>query len=153
LTDAGRPDLIGLTLIVCNFGQLPSSLLIMALTSRIERRVWPYLFAGSLALASTAVVISSASSWTVIAIGTLGFASGISLALGLALPPLLSTPAQVGRVSAVMFMLSFTYAMVVSVICGVAWDLTGRASSTFVVTAVSILPLMLLIPTIQFHRS
>lgn len=153
LTEAGRPDLIGLTLIVYNVAQLPSSLLVMALASRIERRTWPYLFAGTFALASIAVVMSTASYWTVIAIGVLGFASGISLALGLALPPLLSAPAQVGRVSAVMFMLSYTYAMVISVLCGLAWDLTGRASTTFLVIAISILPLILLIPTIQFHRS
>lgn len=153
LVDAGRSDLIGLALIVYNFSQLPSSLLIMAFASRIERRAWPYLFAGALALVSIAVVASSASNWTVVATGALGFASGISLGLGLALPPLLSAPAQVGRVAAVMFVLSYTYAMVVSVCCGAVWDLTGRASSAFVVIAISVLPLMLLIPTIRFRRS
>lgn len=153
LVDAGRSDLIGLALIVYNFSQLPSSLLIMAFAGRIERRAWPYLFAGTLALVSIAVVASSANNWTVVATGLLGFASGISLALGLALPPLLSAPAQVGRVAAVMFVLSYTYAMVVSVCCGAVWDLTGRASSAFVVIAISVLPLMLLIPTIRFGRS
>lgn len=153
LTDAGRPDLISAALTVYNFAQLPSSLLIVALATRIERRVWPYLFAGLLALSSIGVIVLTANYWTIIATGTLGFASGISLAVGLALPPLLSAPSNVGRVSAAMFTLSYTYAMIVSVAGGFVWDLTGRANSAFLLIAVSILPLLLLTPTIRFHRN
>jgi MFS transporter, CP family, cyanate transporter len=150
LDSIGRSDLISLALTFYNFTQLPSSLLMMKLASRVERRAWPYVFAGVLALASTSVIVSTANSWIVFASAALGFASGITLTLGLALPPLLSAPTQVGRVSAAMFLLSYTYAMIVAVCGGAAWDITGWAGAAFVVIAISILPLLILVRTIRF---
>jgi CP family cyanate transporter-like MFS transporter len=137
-------------LTIYNFCQLPSSLLVFAFASRLERRIWPYLFAGLLAVASITFTISGASNWIVLSTATLGFASGITLTLGLALPPLLSAPAQIGTVSAAMFMLSYTYAMVISVCGGVLWDMTGRAGAALAMVATSILPLFILVPTIHF---
>jgi MFS transporter, CP family, cyanate transporter len=153
LIGAGRADLIPAALAIYNFGQLPSSLLVMAFAHRMERRAWPYLFSGTLLLASIAVIGLTADAWTLIATATLGFASGISLVLGLALPPLLSKSPDVGRVSAGMFMVSYAFAMVVSVICGLAIDLTADARSALVLLAISVLPLLLLVPTLRFHRS
>jgi CP family cyanate transporter-like MFS transporter len=150
LSSIGRSDLTSLALTFYNFAQLPSSLLMIKLASQVERRVWPYVFAGVLALASIGVIVSTANSWIVLASSALGFASGITLTLGLALPPLLSAPSHVGRVSAAMFLLSYTYAMIVAVCGGVAWDITGRAGAAFVVIAISILPLLILVPTIRF---
>jgi CP family cyanate transporter-like MFS transporter len=150
LNSIGRSDLISLALTFYNFAQLPSSLLMIKLANRVERRAWPYVFAGVLALTSIGVIVSTANSWIIFASGALGFASGMTLTLGLALPPLLSAPTQVGRVSAAMFLLSYTYAMVVAVCGGAAWDVTGRAGAAFVVIAISILPLFILVPTIRF---
>ena len=146
LIEVGRPELVSTALALYNFGQLPSSLLVMAFASRIDRRIWPYLFAGVL-------IYMTADAWTLIATATLGFASGISLVLGLALPPLLSRPPDVGRMSAGMFMISYAFAMIVSVICGFTSDLTGNTRSALILIAISILPLLLLPPTIKFHRS
>ena len=151
LIGAGRADLIPAALATYNFGQLPSSLLVMAFAHRIERRAWPYLFSGALLLASIAAIGLTAGTWTLVATATLGFASGISLVLGLALPPLLSKSGDVGRVSAGMFMVSYAFAMVVSVICGLANDLTADARSALVLIAMSVLPLLVLPPTIRFH--
>jgi MFS transporter, CP family, cyanate transporter len=58
LTSIGKSDLISGALTVYNFCQLPSSLLAFAFASRLERRIWPYLFAGLLAVASIAFTIS-----------------------------------------------------------------------------------------------
>jgi CP family cyanate transporter-like MFS transporter len=149
LTSIGKSDLISAALTVYNFCQLPSSLLVFAFASRLERRIWPYLFAGLLAVASIAFTISGASSWIVLSTATLGFASGITLTLGLALPPLLSAPAQIGTVSAAMFTLSYTYAMMISVCGGVLWDMTGRVGAALTMVATSILPLFILVPTIH----
>jgi MFS transporter, CP family, cyanate transporter len=151
LIGAGRPDLIPAALALYNFGQLPSSLLVMVFAHRIERRAWPYLFSGALLLASIATIGLTAGAWTLVATATLGFASGISLVLGLALPPLLSKSPEVGRVSAGMFVVSYAFAMVVSVICGLANDLTADARSALVLIAISVLPLLVLPPTIRFH--
>jgi CP family cyanate transporter-like MFS transporter len=153
LVEVGRAELIPTALAIYNFAQLPSSLLVMAFAGRIERRIWPYFLAGTLLLSSIAVICLTADAWTLIATATLGFASGISLVLGLALPPLLSEPSEVGRVSAGMFMISYAFAMIVSVMCGFASDLTGDTRSALMLIALSILPLLLLAPTIQFNRS
>jgi MFS transporter, CP family, cyanate transporter len=153
LVEVGRPELIPTALAIYNFAQLPSSLLVMAFAGRIEGRIWPYFLAGTLLLSSIAVICMTADAWTLIATATLGFASGISLVLGLALPPLLSEPSEVGRVSAGMFMISYAFAMIVSVMCGFASDLTGDTRSALMLIALSILPLLLLPPTIQFNRS
>ena len=153
LIEVGRPELVSTALALYNFGQLPSSLLVMAFAGRIERRTWPYLFSGVLLLLSIAVICMTADAWTLIATATLGFASGISLVLGLALPPLLSRPPDVGRMSAGMFMISYAFAMIVSVICGFTNDLTGNTRSALILIAISILPLLLLPPTIKFRRS
>ena len=149
---AGRTDLIAPALAIYNFGQLPSSLLIMVFAHRLERRAWPYLVSAVLLLAGMAVIALTADAWTLIAAGMLGFGSGISLVLGLALPPLLAKPPDVGRLSAAMFLVSYAFAMLVSVICGLANDLTGDARSALALIAASILPLVLLPPTIRFHR-
>jgi CP family cyanate transporter-like MFS transporter len=74
------------------------------------------------------------------------------LVLGLALPPLLARPPDVGRPSAAMFVVSYAFAMLVSVICGLANDLTGDARSALAFIAASILPLVLLPPTTRFQR-
>jgi hypothetical protein len=74
---------------------------------RIERRVWPYVLSSLLALLSIGALISTASGFTVLWIGLLGFACGAALALSLALSPLLSAPRDVPRVSAGMFTISY----------------------------------------------
>jgi MFS transporter, CP family, cyanate transporter len=153
LIEIGRQDLVPVALGIYNLGQIPSSLLLMVFASRVERRVWPYALTGMLLISSIAAICLAADTWILVAIGMLGFASGFSLVLGLALPPLLCAPSEVGRMSAAMFTISYTFAMIISVACGFASDLTGDTRSALILLGISVLPLVLLPPTIQFHRS
>jgi MFS transporter, CP family, cyanate transporter len=118
LESVRRPDLISGGLTALNFGQLPASLLLLVAAGRLERRVWPYVASSLLALFSIGALISTASGFTVLWAGLLGFACGAALALGLALSPLLSEPSDVPRVSAGMFTISYLVAMLVSVLAG-----------------------------------
>ena len=43
LSDAGRPDLIGPVLTALNFGQLPASFALLAISRLLERRAWPFV--------------------------------------------------------------------------------------------------------------
>jgi uncharacterized membrane protein YhaH (DUF805 family) len=52
-----------------------------------------------------------------------------------------------------MFMLSYTYAMMISVCGGVLWDMTGRAGAALAMVATSILLLFILVPTIHLGSS
>ena len=89
---------------------------------------------------------------TVASAGLLGFAAGAAFALGLSLPPLLSTPQEVARVSAAMFTISYAETVAISVLCGALWDFTGIVQSAFLPIVLSTLPSILLAPTIKFGR-
>jgi CP family cyanate transporter-like MFS transporter len=152
LREVGRSDLISPALTALNSGQLPASLLLIALARRLERRAWPFMLAGALSIVGVAGIVATASAVTVASAGLLGCAAGSSFALGLTLPPLLSTPQEVARVSASMFTIGYASAVVVSVLSGAAWDATGAARFAFLPIALSALALILLVRTIRFER-
>jgi MFS transporter, CP family, cyanate transporter len=153
LNEAGRPDLITAALTALNLGQLPASFLLMGFARHIESRAWPFVLAGVLGLLSLAALIMTANPIIVItAAAVLGFAAGAAFALGLTLPPLLSTPQEVARVSAAMFTIAYTCTVVVAIVCGGTWDATGTARFAFLPIALAVLPSILLAPTIRFKR-
>jgi cyanate permease len=131
---------------------LPASFLLMGFARHVERRAWPFVVAGLIALLSLAAIAMTAGAATVVAAGVLGFADGSAFALGLTLPPLLSTPQEVARVSAAMFTISYGITVVVAIICGAAWDATGIVQFAFLPIALAALPFILLPPTIKFNR-
>jgi CP family cyanate transporter-like MFS transporter len=71
------------------------------------------------------------------------------LILVLALPPLLSPPDDVHRVTAAMFTISYSCAVVVPVISGLAWDLTGIAITAFLPIALCGIVLVIVAPAIN----
>lgn len=125
LVDAGRPDLVGSAVTALNFGQLPGSFLLLVFAGKLERRAWPYIAAGSLAFVSVLGLVFALGRWTFVWAGLLSFCSGSALILGLSLPPLLSAPEDVARTSAAMFTVSYGGAVIIALISGAAWDLTG----------------------------
>ena len=152
LTDAGRPDLISAALTALNFGQLPASFLLLATADRFVRRAWPFMVCGSLMLLCLGGIVLTASLWTVACAGVLGFVGAAVFTLALTLPPLLSAPADVARVSAAVFTVSYSQALLVSVLSGAAWDLGASPRFAFVPMAISVLPLLFLAPLIRFRR-
>jgi CP family cyanate transporter-like MFS transporter len=78
-----------------------------------------------------------------------GFASAAILVLVLALPPLLSPPDDVHRVTAAMFTISYSCAVIVPVISGVVWDLSGIPAMAFLPIALCGLLLVILAPAIN----
>ena len=152
LTETGRADLISPALTALNTGQLPASLLLILFARHLERKAWPFVVAGVLCIACIATIVATAGAVTVASAAVLGFAGGTAFALGLTLPPLLSTPAEVARVSAAMFTISYASALVISVLSGAAWDLTGEARFAFLPIALIGLPSILIVPTMRFER-
>lgn len=152
LTGVGRADLIPVALTALNTGQLPASILLLALASRLQRRAWPLVATGLAAIACIVGIAMTASWWTVAFAGGLGFCAGGTLTLSLALPPLLKAPADVARTSAGMFALGYTEALVTSVIGGALWDATGNVAFAFLPLAIGLVPLVLLPRTIRFGR-
>ena len=153
LTNAGRAELVGPALTALNFAQLPASFLLLGVAQRLERRAWPLIVLGIAMLAALAGVATTASGWTVAFAAALGFFGAATLALGLTLPAVLSAPEDVARTSAAMFTVSYTVAMLFSVLSGAAWDLAGDPRWAFLPIAISLLPQVLLIATLRFPRA
>jgi CP family cyanate transporter-like MFS transporter len=106
---------------------------------------------GVLFLLCLAGMVMTASLWTVVWAGVLGFLGAVVFTLALTLPPLLSAPADIGRMSAAVFATSYTQALLVSVLSGAAWDLGGTARFAFVPMAINTLPLLIL-PALMHFR-
>jgi CP family cyanate transporter-like MFS transporter len=153
LTDAGRPDLIGSALTALNFGQLPASFALLGIVDKLERRAWPFMLCGALMLLCVVGIAVTANLWTVFFAGMLGFLGAFVMTLGFALPALLSSPSEMARMSAAMFTVSYSGALVVSVLSGAAWDLAGSPAFAFLPIALSALPLLIVPPMIRFNRT
>jgi MFS transporter, CP family, cyanate transporter len=147
VTAAGRPDLISSALTAENFCQLPASLIMIAVAGRLLKQPWAYVAAGALSLVSLVGIMTASGAWIVFWSGVLGFVTTAILVLGLALPSVLSAPADVPRNSAGMFTISYSIAMVLSVAAGWLWDLTQLPLAGFVPVALCAVVVMALAST------
>jgi CP family cyanate transporter-like MFS transporter len=153
LSSIGRSDLIGGALTALNFGQMPASFVLLACADRLVRRAWPYLLAGVGALASIIVLVAATGFAIVVASGVLGFCCGAILILALALPPLVCAPDDVARTSAAIFTLSYGCAIVVPIVSGRAWDVTGVPQLAFAPIAGCAILLLILAPSIAIRAA
>jgi CP family cyanate transporter-like MFS transporter len=152
LNDLGRGNSISAALTALNFGQLPASFLLLVFADRLDRKAWPYMLMGTLALLSLAGMVFSQNVWSIFSAGVLGFSCGAVLIMALALPPLLRPAADVARTSAGIFTISYAIAVGNAVLGGGLWDLTGIPAFSFAPLAVCAIAVLVLAPTIPFER-
>src|SRR6478609_5436425 len=124
-------------------------LVLLAVAGRLERAVWPYIVCALVCIATTGGIVFGSGIWIVAAAALQGFAAAAILVLVLALPPLLSPPDDVHRVTAAMFTISYSCAVIVPVISGLVWDLSGIPSMAFLPIALCGVLLILLAPAIN----
>ena len=153
LRSNGQGEWISAALSGLNAGQLPASFLLLAVAGRLERKAWPYVICGLLCVIATLGIVFGSGAWIVAAATLQGFAAAAVLILVLALPPLLSPPDDVHRVTAAMFTISYSCAVIVPVISGSLWDLSGVASLAFVPIGFCGILLVILAPAINHVRS
>jgi MFS transporter, CP family, cyanate transporter len=132
LASVDRPDLITGALLALNLGQLPASLLLLGFAGKLERRTWPYLASGAVSLLSLFGIVLMVGPATLFWAGLLGFSDAVALILGLTLPPLLCRPEDVARTSAGTFVLSYGGAVLITLMSGAAWDVSGIPALAFV---------------------
>jgi len=149
----GRPDLVSAALTALNVGQIPASLLLLAVAGRLERAIWPQVVCGAGSLAAIVGMAILPGPGIVACAAVLGFFAAAILILMLALPPLLAPPDDVHRVSAAMFTISYSCAVITPVFSGLFWDLSGIAQSAFIPLGVCAVVLMALAPGIDFCRA
>jgi MFS transporter, CP family, cyanate transporter len=149
LNHLGHGDLIGPGLTALNVGQLPASFLLLALVGRVERHAATYLLFGALTLGGVLGIIFGNGAVIVASAGLIGFAAAAILILVLALPALLSKPEDVPRMAAGMFTISYSCAVVVPIVSGLAWDATGVPGAAFIPIAMGALLIIVLAPTLR----
>lgn len=149
LREHGQGEWISAALAAINIGQLPASFLLLAVANRVERKAWPYVVSGLLAVIGVAGVVFGTGLWVVAAAALIGFTCAAILILALALPPLLSPPDDVHRVTAAMFTISYSCAVIVPIISGMAWDLSGVAAFAFLPIGLCGFVLVVLAPAIN----
>ncbi len=149
LNQLGHGDLIGPSLTALNVGQLPASFLLLALAGRVERRAASYLLFGALTLLGAVGIIFGNGVVIVASAAVIGFAAAAILILALALPPLLSKPEDVPRMAAGMFTISYSCAVIVPVVSGLAWDATGVPAVAFIPIAMGSVLIIVLAPTLR----
>ncbi len=151
LTHTGRPDLINAALTALNAGQLPASFLLLASADRMVRTLWSYLICGAVSLAAILAMLLGGE-WVVAAAAVWGCCGAAVLILVLALPPLISPPEDVHRVSAGMFCISYSCAVVVPIVSGALWDLTGWTFAPLIPMIGCMLMVIGLAPTIVLRE-
>jgi CP family cyanate transporter-like MFS transporter len=149
LRSIGQSEWTSAALTALNTGQLPASFILLAVAGRLERKAWPYVICGLLCLLATGGIVFTSGVWIVVSAAIVGFAAAAILILVLALPPLLSPPDDVHRVTAAMFTISYSCAVIVPVISGALWDFSGIASIAFLPMALCGILLVILAPAIN----
>jgi CP family cyanate transporter-like MFS transporter len=152
LRSNGQGEWISASLTALNVGQLPASFILLAVAGRLERKAWPYMACGLLCVLATLGIVYCSGIWIVVSAAVQGFAGAAILILALALPPLLSPPDDVHRLTAAMFTISYSCAVIVPVISGILWDLSGIAAFAFLPIGLAGILLVILAPAINHVR-
>jgi MFS transporter, CP family, cyanate transporter len=148
----GRADLVGAALTALNVGQLPAAFLLLGLAGSLVTRPWAYAATGLASLAALIGMVTSHGTAIVVFAGVLGFTNALTLTLALALPSMLSAPDDVHRTSAGMFTISYSCAMLLSIIGGWLWDLTAMPIASFAPVALCTIVIVVLASTVKNAR-
>ncbi len=151
LTHTGRPDLINAALTALNAAQLPASFLLLVSAERLVRTMWSYITCGVVCLAAVCAMLLGGP-FVVAAAAIWGCFGAAVLVLVLALPPLISPPEDVHRVASGMFTISYSCAVVVPIVSGALWDLTGWTYAPLIPMIVCMLVLIGLAPTVALRE-
>jgi CP family cyanate transporter-like MFS transporter len=82
--------------------------------------------------------------WVILAASVTGFSLAVTFVVTFALPPVLAKPDDVHRMAGGMFAIAFTIAVIVPVLCGALWDLTGVPWTVFLPAGVCAITLTVL---------
>ena len=124
LNSRGLGDWISAALTGLNAGQLPASALLLDVRQPAANCTsGPTSSAGFCCTFAIGGIVFGSGPVVVLSTTLIGFFAAGILVLTLALPPLLAPPDDVHRVTAAMFTISYSCAVIVPVISGLAWDI------------------------------
>jgi CP family cyanate transporter-like MFS transporter len=115
-------------------------------------RPWAYAATALASLAALIGMVTTHGIAIVVFAGVLGFTNALTLTLALALPSLLSAPDDVHRTSAGMFTISYSCAMLLSIVGGWLWDVTHMPIASFAPVALCAIVIAASAPTVKNAR-
>jgi MFS transporter, CP family, cyanate transporter len=133
LASIDRADLIGPALGWMNGSQVVTSALLLLVAERLQGRVWPFIVFGLMPLVGIVGILLGSTGLAIVVSGILiGAPLAVSFVITMVLALLLSPRDDVHRISAGMFTVSYSMALVLPVLCGALWDFTGLPWAAFV---------------------
>jgi CP family cyanate transporter-like MFS transporter len=146
----GRDDLVTAALTALNVGQIPASLILLAIAHKIERSIWPHIVCGVATIAGVVGIMTLPPLGIVACAAVVGFCAATILILMLAMPALLAPSGEVHLVAGAMFTISYSLAVLTPILSGLAWDLTGIPATAFLSIGGCAVMLIAVAPTIHF---
>ena len=137
-------------LLSLNAAQLPVSLGVTLVAQRIAGRRWPFIAAGIISAFAIVGWIFTPAMLQPLWAALLGGSGALVFTLGIALPPLLASPHEVGRLTGITLSLTYGVAFVGPFIGGVLWDLFNLPALAFVpvvIASIMLIVLGALLPT------
>ncbi len=132
LTSTGRGDLIGTTLGWLNGSQLAASFFLLAMSESLQRKSWPFTVFGPITVLGMIGILIGDGVWISVSAAVMGFAASVTFVVIFGLPAVLARPDDVHRMAGGMFTISYTLAVIVPIICGALWDITGVPWTAFI---------------------
>jgi CP family cyanate transporter-like MFS transporter len=116
------------------------------------RTAWSFVSFALICFVSMLAVVFLGGIWIVIGCAVWACCGAAVLVLVLALPPLISAPEDTHRMSAGIFTISYSCAVIVPIIGGLIWDLTGWTLAPFIPIGVCALVMIGLAPTVALRE-
>jgi MFS transporter, CP family, cyanate transporter len=137
-------------LLSLNAAQLPVSLGVTIVAQRIAGRRWPFIAAGIISVFAIVGWLFTPAGLQPLWAALLGGSGALVFTLGIALPPLLASPNEVGRLTGITLSLTYGVAFVGPFIGGALWDLFNLPALAFapvVIASVMLIVLGALLPS------
>jgi len=131
-------------LLSLNAAQLPVSLAVTLVAQQIVGRRWPFIAAGIISTFAILGWIFTPAELQALWAALLGGSGALVFTLGIALPPLLALPQEVGRLTGITLSLTYGVAFVGPFIGGALWDLFNLPAMAFVPVVIASVMLIVL---------
>lgn len=131
LIGSGRGGSVDGALAAINITQIPATVILFFCAQRLSVKRIPYVATGIAAAAGVIGLVMMPGAWALAWSALIGFCCAAVITLALTLPPLLSRPDDVHRLAGAAFTIGYAWAVVIPILGGLAWDLTGTPVAAF----------------------
>jgi CP family cyanate transporter-like MFS transporter len=131
LAARGQAGLLNAALSALNWVQMPASLLMLMYAHRLTLKRWPFLVLQATSIVALLGLLAMDDAWIIVWAGVIGFCNAFLLILTLALPPMLSKPDDVHRLSAAMIAIGYLVAFLMPIVGGAVWDASRVATLAY----------------------